>query len=194
MRVLVACEFSGIVREAFRKYGHDAWSCDIIPSRWPGQHMRCDVRKALEDGWDLMVAHPPCTHLAVSGARLFKYKVKQQAQALEFFQLLLECPYISRIAVENPVGVVSTRLRQPDQYIQPYEYGHPSRKKTCLWLKSLPLLEPTNIVKPILVEHGGKKYSHDLNISKGDRARRRSTTYVGVALAMAQQWGCLPCE
>ena len=149
MKVLVACEFSGNVREAFKAKGHDAWSCDLLPTEIPGQHIQGDVLDVLTWDWDLMIAHPPCTHLAVSGARYFAEKRadgRQQA-AIDFFMALVNAP-IPKIAVENPVCIMSTIYRKPDQIIQPYEHGHPESKKTCLWLKGLPKLVPTDIVVP----------------------------------------------
>jgi hypothetical protein len=147
MRVLVACEFSGVVREAFRRRGHDAWSCDLLPAEDASPfHIQDDVLLHL-NGWDLMVAHPPCTHLAVSGSRWFKDKQKEQAEALEFVNMLLEAP-IERIALENPISVISSRIRKPDQIVQPWMFGHGETKATCLWLKSLPKLQPTDCVVP----------------------------------------------
>jgi site-specific DNA-cytosine methylase len=145
MRVLIACEFSGIVREAFRAKGHDAWSCDLLETEIPGQHIQGDVLEVLERGWDLMIAHPPCTHLAVSGARWFINKKEEQKQALDFVRKLLETP-IERIALENPISVISSHIRKPDQIIQPWQFGHGETKATCLWLKNLPKLVPTDIV------------------------------------------------
>lgn len=147
MRVLVACEFSGIVRDAFAARGHDAWSCDLLPSERPGNHIQDDVLAVLSDGWDLMVAHPPCTRLAVSGARWFKHYLKEQAEALDFVRKLLDAP-IEKIALENPVSVISTHIRKPDQIIQPWWFGHGETKTTCLWLKNLSKLEPTDVVTP----------------------------------------------
>ena len=143
-RVLVACEFSGIVRDAFSRYGWEAWSCDLLPSETPGNHHQGDVREILYEGWDMMIAHPPCTHLAVSGARWFKEKVREQAEALDFVRLLLSAP-IPHIALENPVSVISSKIRKPDQIIQPWQHGHGEKKATCLWLKNLPRLTPSNI-------------------------------------------------
>lgn len=137
MKVLVACEFSGIVRDAFLERGHDAVSCDLIPAESPGPHIRGDVLEILDNGWDLMIAHPPCTHLAVSGARWFKNKQAEQKEALSFVKTLLEAD-IPKICLENPVSIISSRIRKPDQIIQPYDFGHPESKKTCLWLKNLP--------------------------------------------------------
>ena len=181
MRVLVACEFSGIVRDAFIARGHDAISVDLIPSEAPGPHAVQDVRQLLTPGWDLMIAFPPCTHLAVSGARWFKDKQAEQAEALAFVQMLMNAP-IPRIALENPVSVISSRIRKPDQIIQPWMFGHGEVKATCLWLKNLPLLKPTNIVDGRIprVHHA----------SPGpDRWKERSRTLQGIADAMAEQWG-----
>lgn len=181
MRVLVACEFSGTVRNAFLAAGHDAMSCDILPTDSPGPHFEGDVREVLGGGWDLMVAHPPCTHLAVSGARWFKDKQVEQAEALDFVRLLLDAP-IERIALENPVSIISSRIRKPDQIIQPWQFGHGETKATCLWLKGLPLLVPTDIVE------GREARIHRLPPT-ADRWKLRSMTYPGIADAMADQWG-----
>ena len=181
MRVLIACEFSGVVRDAFAARGHDAWSCDLLPSDTSGQHIKGDVIRVLNDGWDLMIAHPPCTHLSVSGARWFKDKKQEQSDALDFVRTLLVAP-IERIALENPVSVISTRIRKPDQYIQPWQYGHGEVKKTCLWLKNLPPLEPTDVVD------GREPRIHRMPPSD-DRWKKRSVTYSGIASAMADQWG-----
>lgn len=182
MRVLVACEFSGIVREAFRRAGHDAWSCDLLPCEDGSQfHLQIDVRHLLTKDWDLMIAHPPCTHLAVSGARWFKDKKKEQEQALEFVSTLLNAP-IERIALENPISIISTRIRKPDQIIQPWQFGHGETKATCLWLKNLPPLVPTNIVK-------GRHARVHYEPPSPDRWKNRSRTYQGFAAAMVAQWG-----
>ena len=181
MKVLVACEFSGRVRDAFIRRGHDAMSCDFLPTDAEGPHYQGDVRDILQDGWDLMIAHPPCTHLAVSGARWFKDKQQEQAEALDFVRLLLDAP-IQKIALENPISVISSRIRKPDQIIQPWQFGHGETKATCLWLKGLPKLAPTNIVD------GRKPTVHRLPPSK-DRWKIRSLTYQGIAEAMANQWG-----
>lgn len=181
MKVLIACEFSGVVRRAFRDRGHDAWSCDILPSEDSGEHYQCDVRGVLNDGWDLMIAHPPCTHLAVSGARWFKDKQDEQAAALEFVRLLLDAP-IGRIALENPVSIISSRIRKPNHIIHPWQFGHGETKATCLWLKNLPSLLPTKIVD------GREARIHKMPPSP-DRAKERSRTYQGIADAMARQWG-----
>jgi len=184
MNVLIACEFSGIVREAFRRGGHYAWSCDLLPAEDESPfHFQGDVLEHFNLGWDLMIAFPPCTHLAVSGARWFKDKHSEQADALAFIQRLMDAP-IPRIAIENPIGVISTRIRKPDQIIQPWMFGHGETKSTCLWLKNLPLLEPTNIVEGRLAR------VHREPPSK-DRWKNRSRTYTGIAEAMAEQWSNL---
>lgn len=181
MRVLVACEYSGVVRNAFLAAGHDAMSCDLLPTDAPGPHWQGDVRDVLGWDWDLMIAHPPCTHLAVSGARWFKDKQAEQAQALDFVRLLLDAP-IPRIALENPVSIISSRIRKPDQIIQPWQFGHGETKATCLWLKNLPTLQPTCIVD------GREARVHRMPPSP-DRWKERSRTYTGIAAAMAAQWG-----
>ena len=183
MKVLVACEFSGIVREAFIKKGHDAWSCDLIDTESPGHHIACDVFEIIDQGWDLMIAHPPCTHLAVSGARWFKDKRKEQKEALEFVQALMDAP-IKRICIENPISVISSKITKPDQIIQPWQFGHGETKATCLWLKNLPRLKATNVVD------GREARIHKMPPGK-DRAKNRSRTYQGIAEAMAEQWGSL---
>ena len=190
MKVLVACEFSGTVREAFAARGHDAWSCDILPTEQPGNHIQGDVLEILDQNWDLMIAHPPCTHLAVSGAAWFYRKQKEQAEALEFVQKLLDAP-IPRIALENPVSVISSQIRKPDQIIHPWQFGHPEKKTTCLWLKNLPRLTETNNVKAEM-ELLPKKIQERLHYlpPSENRARLRSKTYQGIADAMAAQWGC----
>lgn len=184
MRVLIACEFSGTVREAFAARGHDAWSCDILPTEVPGKHLQCDVAEVLGEGWDMMIAHPPCTHLAVSGARWFGEKVGEQSDALNFVRLLMAAP-IPRIAIENPVSIISSRIRKCDQVIQPWQFGHGEMKTTCLWLKNLPRLRPTDIVE------GREQRVWKLPPS-ADRWALRSKTFDGIAEAMADQWGKLP--
>jgi hypothetical protein len=181
MKVLVACEFSGIVREAFAKLGHDAWSCDLLPAEIPGQHIQAPVETLFDDEWDLVIAHPPCQHLAVSGARWFKDKRAEQSLAIGFFMsfTMLDCP---RIAIENPIGIMSTIYRKPDQIIQPWQYGHGETKATCLWLKGLPKLKPTNIVD-------GRANRVHREPPGPDRWKNRSRTYQGIADAMADQWG-----
>lgn len=181
MRVLVACEYSGTVRDAFRALGHDAWSCDLLPTDRPGPHHQGDVLDIIGDGWDLMVAHPPCTHLAVSGARWFKDKMKEQAEALEFVRRLLGAP-IEKIALENPISIISSRIRKPDQIIQPWMFGHGETKATCLWLKGLPKLMQTDVVE-------GREQRIWRMPPSEKRWKIRSKTYQGIANAMAQQWG-----
>jgi hypothetical protein len=182
MRVLVACEFSGIVRNAFRRERHDAWSCDILPAEDGSPcHIQGDVRDHLSGRWDLMIAHPPCTHLAVSGARWFKEKKVEQEAALEFVARLLAAP-IPRIALENPISIISSKIRKPDQIIQPWQFGHGEVKATCLWLKGLPKLEPTNIVE-------GRTPRVHYASPGPDRWKERSRTMIGIAEAMADQWG-----
>ena len=184
MRVLVACEFSGIVREAFRAQGHAAYSVDLLPTEQPGPHWQGDVLPiAYRGSWDLMIAHPPCTHLAVSGARWFKDKQPEQAAALTFVRLLLEAP-IERIALENPISVISSRIRKPDQIIQPWQFGHGEVKATCLWLKNLPPLQATQIVE-------GRTARVHRAPPGPDRWKDRSRTLPGIAQAMAEQWGSL---
>lgn len=185
MRILIACEYSGEVRRAFRARGSQAFSCDIRDSSDNSEyHILDDVRNVLDQNWDMLIAFPPCTHLAVSGARWFRYKEEQQKEALEFVKLLMDAP-IPKIAVENPVSIISTAIRKPDQIIQPYQFGDPFTKTTCLWLKNLPKLVPTNIVdKGDFVIHGGKR----LPKWYSNRTRKRDVTFPGVAKAMAQQW------
>lgn len=181
MKVLVACEFSGRVRDAFLAQGHDALSCDLLPSEVPGPHYQGDVRDLFSQHWDLLIAHPPCTHLAVSGSRWFKFKQAEQAEALAFVRVLLDAP-ITKIALENPISIVSTHIRKPDQIIQPWQFGHGETKATCLWLKNLPKLRPTDIVA------GREGRVHKMPPSP-DRWKNRSRTFEGVAKAMAAQWG-----
>jgi hypothetical protein len=181
MRVLIACEYSGIVRDAFKALGHYALSCDLLPTEKPGEHYQGDVMDIINEGWDIMIAHPPCTHLAVSGARWFKDKQEEQAQALLFVQALMNAP-IEKIAIENPVSIISSRIRKPEQVIQPWMFGHGETKATCLWLKNLPKLLPTNIVD------GRENRIHKMPQSK-NRWKERSRTYEGIATAMAMQWG-----
>jgi hypothetical protein len=190
MRVLIACEFSGTVRDAFAKLGHDAWSCDILPSESEGQHIQGDALRAMHSGrWDMMIAHPPCTHLAVSGAAWFHKKQVEQAEALDFVRALLAAP-IDKIALENPISIISTRIRKPDQIIQPWMFGHPEQKSTCLWLKGLPKLAPTNDVKAemLLLPKNQRERLHYLPPGP-DRWKLRSKTFQGIANAMAAQWG-----
>ena len=181
MKVLVACEFSGIVRDAFAARGHDAWSCDLLPTERPGNHIQGDVLEILGDGWDMMIAHPPCTHLAVSGARWFNGKQVEQREAIDFVGSLLG-QQVHRIALENPIGVLSTQIRKPDQIIQPWQFGHGETKATCLWLKNLPPLVPTDIVS-------GRMARVHREPPGPDRWKNRSRTFQGIADAMADQWG-----
>ena len=196
MKVLVACEYSGTVRDAFIAAGHDAMSCDLLPSDAPGPHYLGDVRDVLGDGWDLMIAHPPCTYLAVSGMHRTARGLRDPQlteDALEFVRLLLAAP-VPRIAVENPVSVISTRIRRPDQIIQPWQYGHDASKTTCLWLHGLPALRPTQIVEPRIVD-GRKRWGNQTDTGQNrlspspDRWKLRSATFPGIAAAMAAQWG-----
>ncbi len=181
MKILVACEFSGIVRDAFAKRGYDAWSCDLLPSERAGQHLQADVLTVLNSGWDMMIAHPPCTYLCISGARWWGNRQLEQEKALEFVKLLMDAP-INRIVLENPIGVISTRIRKPDQIIQPWQFGHGEVKATCLWLKNLPLLKPTNIVN-------GRKPRVHYEAPGPERSKNRSRTLYGIAEAFASQWG-----
>ena len=198
MKVLVACEFSGIVRDAFRRKGHDAVSCDLEPTENPGNgdliHFQCDVRTLFKYHWDIMIAHPPCTDIAVSGARWFPEKRTdgRQQEAIRFFMEMVNAP-IDRIAIENPIGIMSTEYRKPDQIIQPWWFGDDASKKTCLWLKNLPLLKETNRLP------GDNKTRRANQTASGqnklgpspDRAKLRSVTYPGIALAMSNQWSML---
>jgi hypothetical protein len=214
MKVLVACEYSGVVRDAFIKQGHEAISCDLLPSESDlGEHYQGDVTDILNDGWDLMIAHPPCTYLSVSGARWYYHpedkelpyeerrphplhpnRRQLQQEALDFVQLLLDAP-INKIAVENPVGVISTKIKKPEQIIQPYMFGHSESKKTCLWLNNLELLQPTNIVEEEerVVYSSGKSmpkwYADAFKLPPEERWKVRSATFPGIAKAMAEQWG-----
>lgn len=183
MKVLVACEFSGVVRDAFIDAGHDAISCDILPSEQPGPHYQGDVFDIIDYGFDLMIAHPPCTHLSVSGARHFKEKVidGRQQTAISFVKKLAKAD-IEMIVIENPISVLSTHWRKPDQVIQPWQFGHGETKATCLWLKNLPALKPTQIVD------GRNDRIHKLPPSE-TRWKERSRTFAGIAMAMAKQWG-----
>jgi hypothetical protein len=197
-RILVACEYSGRVRDAFTALGHYALSCDFEPAETPGLHYQGDVMNVLHDGWDLMVAHPPCTYLSSSGLHWNKRRperAQQTEDALEFVRVLLAAP-IAHIALENPIGCISSRIRKPDQTIQPWQYGHDASKATCLWLKNLPLLRATGTVEPRLVD-GKKRWANQTDSGQNrlppsaDRWKLRSTTYQGIADAMAAQWGAL---
>ena len=195
MRVLIACEYSGAVRDAFAAQGHEAMSCDLLPTEVSGPHYEGDVFDIIDDGWDLMIAHPPCTYLCSSGLHWNKRRparAKMTEQALEFVQRLLDAP-IDRIALENPVGCISTRIRKYDQAIQPWMFGDDASKKTCLWLKNLPHLKATDIVEPRIVD-GKKRWANQTDSGQNklgpseDRWKIRSATYPGIAAAMALQW------
>ena len=218
MRVLVACEYSGAVRDAFLARGHDAMSCDLLPTDVPGPHYQGDVLEIINNGWDLMIAHPPCTYLSVSGMHWTTRGLrdaKLTEDALVFVRRLMDAP-IERIAVENPVSIISTRIRPADQIVQPYQYSHNASKKTCLWMKNLPKLQPTQQVEPrlvccgeVLADNLGKygcpncggertprpRWGNQTNSGQNklgpanDRWKERSKTYTGIAAAMAQQWG-----
>ena len=190
MRVLVACEYSGVVRDAFAAKGHDAWSCDILDSESEGQHIRGDALEVLHKGWDLMIAHPPCTHLSVSGARWFtegKKPMFLRENALDFVKKLMAAP-IDRICIENPVSVISSHIREADQTINPYQFGHTEYKRTCLWLKNLPLLKETNNVLEETKELPDKIANRIWWLGSG-KGKERSKFYTGIASAMADQWG-----
>ena len=183
MKVLVACEFSGIVREAFKIKGHDAWSCDLLKTEIPGQHYKCDVRELDLSQFDLMIAHPPCTHLAVSGARWFSEKIKEQQEALDFVRFLLNAP-VSKICIENPVSIISSKIQKPSQIIHPWEFGGYTNKTICLWLKNLPLLEKGEIIP------WGLREDNIHNEAPGkNRWKNRSRFFPEIAEAMADQWG-----
>jgi site-specific DNA-cytosine methylase len=190
MRVLIACEYSATVRDAFRAKGFDAWSCDLLPTEGdPQWHIQGDALQAVYgQQWDLLIAHPPCTHLAVSGARHFAAKIAdgRQQEALDFVRQLLDAP-IPHIALENPVSVISSHIRKPDQTIQPWQHGHGETKATCLWLKNLPKLKPTNIVE------GREQRIHRMPPGP-DRWKERSRTFPGIAQAMADQWSAFLTE
>jgi hypothetical protein len=192
MRVLVACEFSGTVRRAFRALGHDAWSCDLLPAEDGDEHhYQRNVLTLIGEGWDLMVAHPPCTHLATSGARWFPGKVKEQEEALAFVRKLLDAP-IPRIALENPRSVISTRIRSKDQVIRPYQFGEREVRQSWFWLKGLPKLHPTEELT--VPEYGSVEWKrwnriHRHHAPGPNRWKERSRTLPGIAKAMAAQWG-----
>lgn len=194
MKVLIACEFSGVVRDAFTALGHDAYSCDLLPSDTPGKHLQQDVLEVINDmyKWDLMIAHPPCTYLCSSGLHWNKKDVARKVQterALQFVKDLLSAP-IPRIALENPIGCISTRIRKPDQIVQPWMFGDDASKSTCLWLKGLPKLTPTNVIKKERYANQTASGQNKLGPSP-DRWKLRSITYKGIADAMATQWGNL---
>ena len=199
MKVLIACEFSGVVREAFRKQGHDAWSCDILPAEDGSKyHIQDDILNHLDEGWELMIAHPPCTYLTVTANKWNKesldtmHERRDMVEEAKVFFMKLVNANIPRIAVENPVGLISTSYRKPDQIIQPFEFGHKEPKKTCLWLKGLPKLEPTKMVEPEYFKtKSGKNMAQWFYLSKlkgEERAKMRSVTFQGIADAMAEQW------
>jgi hypothetical protein len=202
MKVLVSCEYSGRVRDAFLAQGHEAMSCDLLPTDSPGPHYQGDVFDIINEGWDLMIAHPPCTYLSVSGMHWTTRGLrdpKLTEDALDFVKRLMDAP-IERIALENPISVISSRIRKPDQIISPYQFGHDASKKTCLWLKNLPPLKPTQMVEPrIVITPSGKEakrwgnqcdnYGQDKLPPSADRWKLRSATYQGIADAMADQWG-----
>ena len=199
MRVLIACEHTGTVRDAFRRRGHDAVSCDLLPTQTEGPHITGDAREALHGGWDLMIAHPPCTYLCSSGLHWNKRvpgRDAQTAAALEFVELLMNAP-IPRICIENPVGRIGTAIRPADQYVQPYQFGHDASKRTGLWLKNLPLLRTTTAIEPRIV-NGRPRWANQTDSGQNrlppsaDRGQKRSATYSGIAEAMASQWGQLP--
>lgn len=204
MKVLVACEFSGAVRDAFIRGGHEAMSCDLLPNETPGPHYQGNVMDILNDGWDLMIAHPPCTYLTLTGNKWFKpefakrfpTRQKDREDAIQFFMALVNAP-IPKIAIENPIGIMSSRYCKPSQIIQPWQYGHETTKATCLWLKGLPNLVPTNIVSKgeVVISKSGNRMSRwyyetsKLPLKGGIRAKARSVTFQGIADAMADQWG-----
>lgn len=199
LKILVACEYSGVVRDAFTKLGHDVTSCDLLPSDTDGKHYTGDIRDILYQDWDLIIAFPPCTHLAISGSKYFKEKIAdgRQQEGIDFFMMFANHP-CKFIAIENPIGIMSSKYRKPDQIIQPYEYGHPESKRTCLWLKNLPKLQPTNILPLPECGHWQNQTKDKQNkivvdgkwISFNDKrtAHIRSKTYQGIADAMAKQW------
>ncbi|CAB4141357.1 hypothetical protein UFOVP687_47 [uncultured Caudovirales phage] len=196
MRVLIACEYSGMVRDAFVRAGHYALSCDLLPSEQPGEHYQGDIMDILDDGWDLMIAHPPCTYLCSSGIHWNKRRPERAIQtedALSFVKLLLDAP-IPKIALENPIGIISSRVRKADQIIQPYQFGHDASKATCLWLKNLPKLTATQFVEPRII-NGRPRWGNQTDSGQNklppskDRWKIRSETYAGIAEAMARQWG-----
>jgi hypothetical protein len=198
MKVLVACEYSGAVRDAFIRVGHDAMSCDLLPTDVPGNHYEGPVEDVIDDGWDLMIAHPPCTYLSVSGMHWTTRGLRDPQlteDALDFVRLLMDAP-VQRIAIENPVSIISSRIRKPDQIIQPWQFGHDASKKTCLWLKNLPPLRPTEEIKPRIV-NGKPRWGNQTDGGQNklgpsdDRWKVRSATFQGIADAMAHQWGSL---
>jgi len=204
MKILIACEYSGAVRDAFIKQGHDAMSCDLLPTDSPGPHYQGSVFDVLNDGWDMMIAHPPCTYLAVSGNRWLYNKDKSRneerwknrEEGLDFVRALMNAP-IDKIVIENPVSCISSEIRKPDQIIQPWQFGDEAQKTTCLWLKNLPKLKPTKIVGKgeFVTFKSGKKHpawyaeAFAKAKTKAERQKLRSKTFQGIADAMASQWG-----
>lgn len=194
MKILIACEYSGKVRDAFRLAGHDAISCDLLPTDAPGPHIQGDVLPLLAEPWDMIIAFPPCTHLAVSGAKHFAAKRAdgRQQQGIDLFMAFVaRTVHVPRVAIENPVGIMSSEYRSPDQIVQPWMFGDPYTKTTCLWLKGLPILRPTQIVDrgPRHITKGGKSLPCWYNLPPSeDRAKIRSATFPGLAAAMAEQW------
>ena len=195
MHILIACEYSGTVRDAFIRAGHDAMSCDLLPTDVPGPHYEGDVFDIINNGWDMMIAHPPCTYLSVSGMHWTARGLRDPQlteDALDFVTRLMAAS-IPRIAIENPISVISSRIRKPDQIINPWQFGHDASKRTCLWLKNLPLLTPTDIVEPRIV-NGKKRWANQTDSGQNrlppsdDRWKIRSETYTGIAQAMADQW------
>ncbi len=202
MKILIACEYSGVVRDAFAKRGHDAISCDLLPTDAPGKHYQGSVLDILGDGFDMLIAHPPCTFLCVTGnrwmkpeyAERFPTRPQDRLDAIDFFKLLAEESSIPKVCVENPVGIMSRLYRKPDQIIQPYEFGHEEAKKTCLWLTNLPLLTPTKLMEPKYTTYkSGKRvatwYADAVKLAPKERMKLRSKTFQGIADAMAEQWG-----
>lgn len=196
MDIIIACEFSGTVRDEFLKKGHEAISCDFLETISPGPHYKGDIRDIIYDGWDMLIGFPPCTYICSSGLHWNKRdltRVEKTDEALDFVRFLMNAP-IEKIAIENPVGCISSRIRKPDQYIQPYQFGHDASKKTCLWLKGLPPLEPTEFIEPRII-NGLPRWANQTDSGQNrlspskDRWAKRSLTYSGIAKAMAEQWG-----
>ena len=194
IKILIACEESQEVCKAFRARGHEAYSCDILPPSGgkPEWHLQCDVREVLDKDWDMIIAHPPCDHLAASGARWFKQKIAdgRQQQGIDFFLLFTKLDHVPKVAIENPIGIMSTKYRKPDQIIQPWMFGHLEKKATCLWLKGLPLLKETDNVKNKMDIISKKETQRIYYMPQSkNRSKMRSKTYTGIAKAMAEQWG-----
>lgn len=189
MKILIACEFSGVVRESFKTKGHDVWSCDLLPTEIKGNHFQCDVLEIIDRGWDLMIAHPPCTYISnMSNCRIKENsRLEKRKEGMEFFMKLANAN-IKKIAIENPRGLPEREWRKADQIIQPYEFGHHVSKQTCLWLKGLPLLKPTNLVEPQR-KWDGKRWRTWVDTCKSHTGKFRSITFEGIAKAMAEQWG-----